>query len=118
MSARGSCRALIRAALVGDGGARHRGVEHVRTAQHRERSHEPTERPAPNGHPPQVQIGVGGCGMVQGVDLIVEHGGGEVAPYAALPGRAPPRRAPAIDHQHGEALVGEPLGDQEVGAPT
>ena len=39
-------------------------------------------------------------------------GAGEVAPHGPLPLRAPAGRAPPVDHDHGEALVGEPLRGQ------
>ena len=38
------------------------------------------------------------------------------ASYAAVPGRTPSGYPAAVDHQHGETLVCEPLRDQ-VGIP-
>ena len=49
---------------------------------------------------------------VQGVDLVVQHRRGEVAVHRALARRAASRRAPAVDDDDGEALLGEPLAGQ------
>ena len=50
--------------------------------------------------------------MVQGLDLIVEHGRGQVSVDGAVPRRAASRRAPTVGDDDSEPLVGEPLRRQ------
>ena len=100
-------------APVGNRSTGHRGVEHVRPAQHSQSGQVPAKRPAADGHPTQVQPIIGPGQGVEGIHLIVEHRTSQVAGHCPLPGRAPGRSAAAVGHHHGEPLVGEPLGGQK-----
>ncbi len=95
---------------VGDRRARDGGVEHVRPPQHRQRRQVAAERPAPDRDPAQVEVGVGH--RLEHVDLVVE-GDREVVVDLALEGRAASGRAAPVGDDHGEALLGPPLGLQE-----
>src|SRR4029453_3516313 len=100
-------------APVGHRGAGHGGVEDVGAAQHGQGGQVAPARPAAGGHPAEVELGVVGAHGAQRLHLVVQDGTGQVAPDRPLPGRAPARGAAAVGDQDGEALVGEPLGDQE-----
>ena len=63
---------------------------------------------------PQVELGVVGGHGGQGLHLVVQDRPGQVAPDRPLPGRAAARGAAPVGDQDREALVGEPLGDQEA----
>ena len=97
---------------VGDRRAGDGGVEDVRAAQHGQRGEVAPERPPADAHAGQVELGTVGRERVQGVDLVVQHRPGEIAPHRALERRAASRRAPAVDDDDGEALLGEPLAGQ------
>ena len=92
---------------AGDG-----GVEHVGPGQHGQRRQVPPERPAPYGHPGEVEVLDLTGSTVKGVHLVLEHRPGQVQVHFTLEGRPSPRRAPAVRHHHGKTLVGEPLGLQ------
>ena len=94
---------------LGDRGAGDGGVEDVGPAQHRERRQVAAEAPAADGDAGQVEPGVLRRQRQQAVDLVLEHGTGEVAVDRPLPlGTAAGRAAP-VDHDDREPLVGEPL---------
>ena len=101
---------------VGDGRAGDGGVEDVGPAQDGEGGQVAAERPAADGDLAEVEAVVGGGERLQGVDLVVEHRPGQVAVDRPLPRRPPPGRAPTVDDDDGEALVGQPLRREE-GAP-
>jgi hypothetical protein len=55
------------------------------------------------------------CGGVQAGDLVVEGGGRQISRDRVLPRQSSARCAPAVDHQHREAGLSEPLAGQ-IGA--
>ena len=99
---------------VGDRRTGDRSVEHVGSSQHGQGGQVAAERPAPDGHTTQVQPVVDRRQGLQGIDLVVEHGGRQVAVHSPLPFGSTPGCAPAVGDDHGEPLVGEPLRGQEL----
>jgi hypothetical protein len=89
-------------------------MEHVRSPEDRQRGQVASERPATDGHAREVEharVGVGHA--VQGVDLILQRERRQVQMDRTLPCRPAARRATAVRHDDGEALIGEPLGLQQ-----
>jgi len=84
-------------------------VEDVGAAQDGQRRQVAAEAPTPDGDPIEIEPRVGRGRRQQALDLVVEHRPGQIEVHAAFPRRASPGRAPAVDHDDGEPLVGEPL---------
>ena len=94
---------------LGDRCTGHRRVEHVGAAQHCERGQVATERPAANAHPCEIEREMRSSDALQRGHLVVEHGRREVTAHRTLPLRAARWRTTTVAHDHGVALVGEPL---------
>ncbi len=103
-------------APVGHRRAGDRGVEDVGAAQHGERGEVATEAPTADAHLVEVEKGVALGELAECAHLIVEHRAGQIEVNRALPRRAPPGRAAAVDDHDREALVGEPLRAEVGGA--
>ena len=93
--------------------ARDRGMEHVGPPEHGERGEVATERPTADRDAFEIHLRMRCRDEVQGVDLILEHGSGEVEVHGPLPRAASSGRAAPVDREHREPLVSEPLGGQE-----
>ena len=95
---------------LGDRCASHGRVEDVGTTQHGESSEVSAEGPATDSHATGVDIvGVRRRHRLEGGDLVLERGRGQVTAHCAVPGGATSRCAPPIGHHDHVSLVGEPL---------
>src|ERR1022692_255584 len=99
--------------LVSHGSASDRRAEDNRAAQDGEGREKSAEGPAADHYPVEVKHArmAGGNGP-QSCDLILEHRSGYVTAGCPFPERIAAGGSAAVGHDDGEALLGEPLGDQ------